>query len=312
MLLTLLWMSLSARASDPIPEAHVEPSDEPAPGGLTFIGLFQARAALSNVITTSPVFDGQVIGRLGGANGSTVYAPGVTDIGGDGEPDDALSNAAYTEQRLNTFFTYAPPVLDGRASLTAGFEIDFLFGDESYGVGGNAGGGYGADQVNLQTRRLHATFSPVHTARHELDAVVGLQFVADGAYNPAASTLDDLIRTGGGLRFFGSEMAGLTLFGRYLDDSGERLRYRLGSYTISEGGVSVADDIRLHMLDAQVMLDWNARLGAHAWVMQDRAGGDGGLLGSGVTSTLSELQGGPSLDFGEDDPDVSADLVWLS
>ena len=316
----------AARASDPLPEAWagtvqqdqaevVQPADVPAPGGLTFLGYFQARAAIGSIITTSPVFDGQVVGVLGGSNGTTVYAPGQTDLDGDGTPDEDLGNSAYIEQRLNTFFTYAPPTLNGRAALTAGFEVDFLYGDASYGVGGNEGGGFGADQVNLQTRRLHVTFSPELGARHRLDVVAGLQFVGDGVYNPAAATLDDLMRTGGGLRFFGSEAAGVSMFGRVDDASGERLRYRLGGYTLAEGGVSRPDDVALYMLDVQVAPVWNGRLGAHAWVLRDSSGGEGGLLGYGATSALSGLQGGPMLDFRrteDEDVEVDADLVWLA
>jgi hypothetical protein len=307
----LLLLSASALAADPIPEVWGGASDEapvqptlPSPGGLTFLGLFQARAAASNVITTA-AFDGQVVGLLGGTNGTTVFAPGQTDTDGDGVADEGLGNSTWTEQRLNGFFTWAPPTLDGRASLTAGFEVDFLYGDASYGIGGNAGGGFGGDSVNLQTRRLHVTFKPTDA----LKVIAGLQFVADGAYDPTAATMDDLIRTGGGLRFFGSEAAGVTLFGRH-----ERVRYRLGTYNLIEGGVSRIDDVALHMADLEVNPSWNTRLGAHAWALRDGAGGDAGLLGSGPTSDLSALQGGPALDYARDESEeveVDADLVWL-
>ena len=162
----LLFLS-TAFAADPVPEVWSAAAEQgtvtptlPAPGGLTFLGLYQARAAASSAITTAAL-DGQVVGKLGGTNGTSVYVPGVTDLDGDGVPDDDVGNSTWTEQRLNGFFTYAPPTLDGRASLTAGFEIDFLFGDQSYGIGGNTGGGFGADNVNLQTRRLHVSFQPV-------------------------------------------------------------------------------------------------------------------------------------------------------
>ncbi|MFT5685285.1 MAG: hypothetical protein ACI8RZ_006235, partial [Myxococcota bacterium] len=226
----ILFLLTTAALSAPIPEVWGSTADAeeaveptlPTPGGLTFLGLYQARAATSNTITTGAL-DGQVIGALGGTNGTTVFVAGQTDLDGDGVADEGLGNSTWTEQRLNGFFTYAPPTLDGRASLTAGFEIDFLFGDGSYGVGGNAGGGFGADSVNLQTRRLHVSFA----ATDHLKVIAGLQFVADGVYDPTTSTMDDLIRAGGGLKFFGSEAAGVSVFGSH-----EAVRYRLGTYNL--------------------------------------------------------------------------------
>jgi len=311
----LLLLSLTALAADPIAEARapVQP-EQSTPGGFSFLGLYQARAGITDVITTNPLLDGQVIGVLGGTNGTTVYAEGVTDVDGDGVPDEDLANATWVEQRLNGFFTYAPQAVEGRASLTAGFEIDFLYGDSAYGVGGNAGGGFGADSVNLQTRRLHADFRPDLGADRPVKVTAGLQFVADGVYDPTESGLDDLTRTGGGLRFFGSEAAGVTVFGRVNGPSGERMRYRLGGYTLSEGGVAIDDDISLLMADIQARPTWNVRLGGHVWYLRDNGGGTAGALGSGPTSDLSALQGGPQLDLdlGGGDPEVDADLVWLT
>jgi hypothetical protein len=295
-----LLFTLSAFAAPPVEvrtqEARelVQPEPDDAKGGFTAIAFVQSRLTTSSIETNSPFLDSQVVGRLGGTNGTAVTG---------------ASRADFAEYRTNGFFRWAPKVLDGRAALNAAFEVDFVHGDASYDSRGNAGGAFGADQVNLQTRRLNASFEPRLPLGHELTAVVGLQFVADGVYDPAKARPDDLFRTGGGLRFFGSEAAGASLYGRWNDSSGEKIRYKLGAYKLWEQGVSAADDVSLFMADAQVVP-------AHVWSIRDRSGGRAGPLGVGASSQLSELQGGPRLDFRLDPadpaPPVSADLFWYA
>ncbi len=295
-LLPLLW----AGPPDEAASRPVQPVLPQPESGLKFLGLVQSRFSVTNEITTNPFLDGQVVGVLGGTN--------LTE-------SSAEERAVVTELRTNGFFTYTPKMLDGQASLTAAFEVDFAYGDQAYQVGGNTGGGFGADQVNLQTRRLHATFRPRLPGGNGLTVVAGLQFVSDGVYDPTTSRLDDLTRTGGGMRFFGSEAAGLTAYGKLRTDWGDRLRYKLGAYTLLEKGSSLSDDATLYMLDAQVHPIYATRIGIHGWYLRDRTAGTGGLLGSGPTSALSELQGGPRLDLREagvvEAPEVNADLFWL-
>jgi hypothetical protein len=280
-------------------EAHAEQA-APRPSlatGFKFFGYLQTRAALNNLESTNPFLDGQVIGKLGGTNG-VVPTAGV--------------RAAYTEQRLGANFDFRPKLLNGHAGLSAAFEIDWAFGDRSYGVGGNTGAAFGGDMVNLQTRRLHADVysggkNPVHV-------VVGLQFVGDGVADPTASTPDGLIRSGGRLMFFGSEAAGLAAYGRVRDASGDVLRYRLGSFTLYENGMSRPDDVWLNVADVDWHPAYATTVGLHGWYLQDRSGGSGGVLGVGPSSALSELQGGPKIDLYDGatatDPIVDADLFW--
>jgi hypothetical protein len=277
--------------------ADAQPAPDGEDDGFTFLGLLSTRFVVTDVTTDNPLLNGQLVGVLGGLNQTTT----------------SEQAGAYTEHRAGAFFRYAPPVLDGRAALDAAFEIDFGFGDASYGIGGNTGGGYGADQVNLQTRRLSGRYE----LAEDTVAVVGLQFVADGVHDPGASKLDDLIRSGGKLIFFGSEAAGATVYGMARTAAGaELLRYRVGAYTLLEQGLGDPDDVTLWMADAQVAPAHALRVGAHAWWLRDRAGGQGGAFGSGPTSALSELQGGPRLDYRADGsalaPEVDADLLWLA
>ena len=261
------------------------------PRAVEFLGLVQTKATATNVVTTNPFFDGQVVGVLDGTAGATTSATDTTWV---------------TEQRAVGFLGYKPAVLGGKARLTAAFEVDFAWGDAAYGIGGNTGGGFGADQVNLQTRRLHADFWS-SALRHEQHTVVGLQFVGDSAADPTADSPDDLLRSGGRLMVFGSEAAGLSVYGRVRNGWGERLGYRLGAYTLVENASAQPDDVTLFMADAQLHPAYRTTLGLHGWVLRDRSGGQGGALGVGPGSALAELQGAAPIDAAGAD----ADLAWL-
>ncbi len=290
----------TAAAPAAVSEGDVQPQPSAAAPALSALGLFQLRLTRSSIVTTNPFLDGQVVGALGGTNGTT------TDL------DD---RSMAVEQRADAFLTWAPPVLDGRAALTAGFEVDFAWGDQAYQTGGNKGGGFGADQVNLQTRRLYASFQPDLGADQQLTVIAGLQFLADGPYDPHSSGPDALFRHGGGLMFWGSEAAGLSAYGVARGPGGDLLHYRLGGYTLVENGTASPDDVTLWMADAEAHPVYAIDLGAHAWWLKDNSGGSGGgTLGLGPTSQLSDLQGGPRLSFVGDDgtaAEVDADLVWL-
>ena len=316
-MIPLLLFLAHARAGAPT-EARAEmvrPTPPPADDGLSVLVLHQMRAVNSNVVTTNPFLDGQVVGRLGGTNGTTVLTPKGLDLDGDGEKDEDIANSAFVEQRASAFFGWAPPTMNGQLGINAGFEIDFLWGDQSYNTGGNVGGGFGGDQVNLQTRRLNAVWKPNLGKNHKLEVVGGLQFVADGVHNPANARPDDLFRTGGGLKFWGSEGAGLSAYGTHRDGTGDRLKYRLGRYNLSEGGAGLSDDVVLNMVDLAVRPDFGLWLGLHGWLLNDASGGSSGILGVGPTSQLSGLQGGPNLDLraeGEEvSPEVDARFFWV-
>ncbi|MCB9675749.1 MAG: hypothetical protein H6737_11565 [Alphaproteobacteria bacterium] len=284
-------------------EAETVLPNVPAEKPLRVLALVQARAAATDIVSTNPFLDGQVLGTLGGTNGMEV------------DPD---ARSYYVEQRASGFFTWKPDVLDGKAGLTAAFEIDFGWGDRSYGIGGNTGGGFGGDQVNLQTRRLHFDVWQKLSAQHRLHLVVGLQFLADSASDPTATTPDGLFRSGGRLLFFGSEAAGLSAYGSIRTGFGERLRYRLGTYTLLELGLGEPDDAWLNMADVTWVPSRGLEVGAHAWLLRDNTGGTGGALGAGPTSPLSEMQGGPRLDpYGDtprpdEDAGTNALLVWTA
>ncbi len=286
------------------------PAPKPAPKtGLEFIGVLDLKPSVSNLTTGSAYANGQIVGTLGGTNSTTVQNPG--DVPG-----------LAVEQRVGTYFRYTPRLLDGRATLGAAFRIQFVWGDAAYGTGGNTGGGFGAEQVNLQTSRLYGKFrlwgapgSP-SAAHSHADLVAGLQFVGDGVYDPDTAKLDDLERSGGHLLFFGTEAAGATLYGVQSDV----FRYRAGAYTLYEDQLANPDDVTLWMADAEWRPAFAVRLGAHAWYLRDRSGSTAGPLNSvGPTSSLAELQGSARLDLRSDTsatsteaaPVTDAALAWF-
>lgn len=301
-MIALLLGLAAAQQGVPTESRLAEARPAPAPHDpFDAFALFQARTTASDLTSTNPLLDGQVVGVLGGSNGVIV---------------DPEVRSLYTEQRTGVFFTWRPQVADGKAALHAAFELDWAFGDRSYGTGGNLGGGFGADQVNLQTRRLYASFYPRLSTGHDLHVAVGLQFVGDSVADPTTATPDELLRSGGRLMFWGSEAAGVAAYGRIHDAWSTRLRYRAGAFTLIEQGLGAPDDVLLLVADASVRPTWSTDLGLHAWYIQDRSGGTGGALGSGPTSDLWALQGGPALDPYDGfpppaDATIDADVVWL-
>lgn len=296
-MLLALSVALAGDASLPAEARAADVAPTPsAPAPLRFLGVVSARGVLTDVVTTNPLVTGQVIGSLGGTNSTTT----------------SEESGAYTEERVGAFFIYSPAILDGRAALDAAFEVDFAWGDQSYATGGNTGGAFGGDQVNLQTRRLGARVEWFESQT----VVAGLQFVGDSVNDPATSKLDDLVRSGGGLSFFGSEATGIAAYGKVGDSGGERLRYRAGVFTLYEQAFAEGDDVSLFVADVQAAPAYATRAGLHAWAIRDRAGGAAGIAGSGPGSALSELQGGPRLDFRSDSaevaPEVDTDVVWLA
>ena len=283
----MIHLVLSAALAQPPDEARaadVQPDESVPATGVQFFGLVQTKGSATNVVTTNPFFDGQVVGTLGGTSG--VEASDTTSF--------------FVEQRVGAFLGYRPDLLNGQAGLNGAFEVDFAWGDASYGIGGNTGGGFGGDQVNLQTRRLNADFRS-SLAGHEQTTVVGLQWLGDGVSRPEDG-LDAIFRRGGRGMVFASEAAAVQVFGR-----SDRVDYRLAGATLVENASAQSDDVGLVMADVAVATDWRSELGLHAWTLVDRSSGTGGALGVGAGSALAELQGAGSLDVGPAD----ATLAWL-
>ena len=246
---------------------------------LKYLGVYSSKATLSNVTATG-LFDDQLVGRLYGDNGSTTQAEG----------------RALIESRALAFFDYQPQSVNGRARLKAGFEVDFSFGDSANVAGSNSGGAINGDQVNLQTKRLMMELD----LAQGLTLAVGLQPLADSAYNPTSANPYDLLLGGGRLMFWGTDAAGLSLFGRW----GEQIA-RLSLFTLNLNKAAEDDDVTLLMLDAQLQLPLLTTLGLHAWALSDRSGDQAG----GLDSALPAYTGASPLSMSPDS--AEATLGWL-
>ena len=254
---------------------------DPPRDELKFLGLLSSKATLTNVNATG-LLTNQVVGRLySEQNGTTTQSEG----------------RGFMESRALAFFDYQPQSVNGRARLKAGFEVDFTFGDAANGVGGNSGGGVNGDQVNLQTKRL---LVELDVARG-LTLVVGLQPLADSAFNPTQADPYDLLLGGGRLMFWGTDASGVSLFGRFGDHAG-----RVSLFHLNINDASEDDDTLLWMADAQLQLTGQLTAGLHAWLLKDRSGAKGG----GVDSLAqARYVGATPLNLGVDS--AHATLGWL-
>jgi hypothetical protein len=64
----------------------------------------------------------------------------------------------------------------------------------------NEGGGFNADQVNIQTKNVNVALYPTRNPS-QLTLLIGTQPVYDSVYDPTRAPLGDIIRTGYKLTF---------------------------------------------------------------------------------------------------------------
>jgi len=128
-----------------------------------YLAYFFTQGVFSNFYAENELLKGQIVGRL--------FSSNTTRTG---------QQTFYFEQRILPFFIYQPKLLDGKAILRASFEIDWTWGDASYGVGGNYGSAFSADQVNLQTQNVELELLPAKGWAVNL----GLQGLFDTPDNP--------------------------------------------------------------------------------------------------------------------------------
>ena len=287
--LAMLLLGLfAAPAAAQLPEATA-PRDS-VPKELTFIGYSFTRTTASNITPSNDVLQGQVIGRLFGPN-STVAG-------------DSLS--FFTEQRFTPYFIYRPKILDGYATFRAMFKIDYTWGDQAYGVGGNRGGAINTGQINLQTLMANVDIRP-KDARWNL--VIGQQRLFDNTYDPHHITLGQAQTSGYKLSYWGTNAVGANLFAWPKPG----FRYRLGVFQLWENAIARDDDVVLFMADADSRVTPRLELGANAWYARDRGQNGSGIsvLGQGLNSGLAAYNGATRLSWSGDASTYKADIVWL-
>ncbi|MCP4573983.1 MAG: hypothetical protein GY838_16610 [bacterium] len=254
---------------------------------LTFIGYYFMRSELSNVAPTNEFLKGQVVGRLFGGNTTRTLA----------------SEARYTEQRFMPMFTYSPRLFDGWAKMRGALEMDWTWGDANYGAGGNFGGAFGADFVNIQTQNLFIEFNP--NRRSWINA--GLLRLYDNVRIPYYTPTDHLVYKGYRLAMFGSDASGVQYF-RALDTD----RFlKAGAYQLYENNVEQKDDVTLYELDVEQAVGIKTSVGLSLHYLSDRGNGEGGvsILGQGLNSGLSNYNGVFNFELGNED--YTADVFWV-
>jgi hypothetical protein len=255
---------------------------------LTFVGYYLIRSELSDIAPTNEFLKGQVVGRLFGGN--TTFTSSKT--------------SQFTEQRFLPMFTYTPRLFDGWAKMRASFELDWTWGDANYGAGGNFGGAFAADAVNLQTQNVFIEFHP----RQSVYINAGLLRTYDNVRVPWYTFVDDLLLTGYRLAMFGSDASGAQIFKALAPD----LRLKLGGYEFYENNVEQADDVSMYDADLEKDLGIATSVGVSVNYLRDKANSEGGvsILGQGLNSALSNYNGVFNFNFAAGEK-YKADIFWL-
>jgi hypothetical protein len=251
-----------------------------------FMAYFISQGVSSNFYPENVFMKGQVIGRLFGDN-TTHTADTSTNY--------------YFEQRLLPFFIYQPHLFNGKATLRASFEIDWTWGDQAYGTGGNLGSAISGDQVNIQTQNLEVEIKPATG----WTVNIGLQRLFDTPYDPYRTMFDKMTETGYRLMYWGTDAVGIRV-NRDKDFS----RWGFGYFQLYENDIQQNDDVTLQYAtyEGDVSPLWKA--GGSVHYVRDRSSGEGGvsIYGQGLNSRLNEYNGTFKFKF---DGKYKADIVWL-
>ena len=251
-----------------------------------FLAFFINQGVRTNVYPQASLFNGQLVGRLFGANSSTT--------------SDTLTSS-YFEQRIIPFFIYQPKLFNGKAILRASFEIDWTWGDQNYGISGNKGSAINADNVNLQTQNIELEFIPYKNFAINL----GLQRLYDTPHNPYRTMVDRMTTTGYRLAYWGTDGVGVSA--RY---DGDIQKVKAGYYLLYENNTELDDDVTLTELFYERKLNMKWNVGASAYYVRDRGKGQGGVsvFSQGLQSLLASYNGMYVFDLPKD---YKADIVWL-
>lgn len=285
--LVLLFSGSALMAQLPTNQYFTTEIPEKANREFQFLGFYINQAVLSNIYPENDFLKGQIVGRLFGANTSKT---------------SNMHQSAYVEQRLIPFFIYTPNLFNGKATLRASFELDWTWGDVAYGVGGNFGGAFSADQVNLQTQNLEIELNPWKGFYVNL----GLQRIFDTPYNPYRTLFDKMTYTGYRLAYFGTDGVGVSVRKDW-----DFSLMKAGYYKLYENYVHLDDDVTLFELVGEHTISKNWKLGGSAYYMRDRGNGAGGvsILGQGLNSLLASHNGVYKFNYGS--AQYHADIVWL-
>lgn len=184
----LEWNERKARDADPDPKEF------------SLINYFFTRGTATNQLADPSGLRGVSLGPIGVGEG----IGSATQVGED-------TTAYYIEQRWIPVLAYSPNFVDGLATFRAQFEIDFMWGQAANQIQNNQGGGFNADQINIQTKNVNVGIYPTKNP-HQLSLIVGTQSVYDSIYDPTITSLFDIVRTGYKLSFLGSDATGISAY----------------------------------------------------------------------------------------------------
>ncbi len=283
----LLVFSFSVISAQNLPDESKRIPDQKAPE-LKFIGYWFSRGTASNIAPTNELLRGQIIGRLFGLNTTDTHD----------------QTALYFEQRFVPMFIYTPQILDGVATFRSLFKIDMTWGDNAYGVGGNAGGGINAGQVNLQTLLANVEIKPKDA---EWNLVIGLQRIFDNVRDPNIAALSTAQTSAYKLSYWGTQGVGISLFGNI----NKTTQGRFGYYQLYENIIQIDDDVSLWMADVESRISPLLEVGGNIWYVYDRGKNSGGIsiLGQGLNSQLAEYNGAVRLNLPTQR--YQADIFWV-
>ncbi|MCZ2101614.1 MAG: hypothetical protein LC107_08770 [Chitinophagales bacterium] len=251
-----------------------------------FVYFYQQNVAM-NIAPENDFLKGQIVGRLFGGN--------TTKTSND-------FTAMYAEQRIIPFFVYSPKLFDGKATLRTSFEIDWTWGDVSYGTGGNQGSAISADQVNIQTQNVEIELVPHKNWTINL----GLQRMFDTPHDLYRTTVDKFTNTAYRLAYFGTDGVGVSVR-RQTDYN----KTKLGYYKLYENNVELNDDVTLMEFSHQINVAPTWNIGGSVYWVKDNSSGKGGvsILGQGYASPLANYNGTFRFPIGADP--YQSDVVWL-
>jgi hypothetical protein len=252
---------------------------------LKFLAFFFTKGESSNIAPQNDLLQGRLVGRL--------FGPNTTQAG---DP------AVWAEQRLIPFVIFEPKVLGGYAKLRTSFEINFTWGDSSYGVGGNVGAALSGRGVNLQTQNVNVE---VRLARGWY-LTVGLQRLWDNARDPYRTFFSTFQQTGTRLGYWATDAAGVSVTGWF---KGQTLR--LGIYDLYENKINADDGVLLFEAVTSRDLGRSVSIGGHARYLRDTSAGQGGVsvLGQGPNSRLADYIGVYRFPLG--DVPYTAHVAWV-
>jgi hypothetical protein len=288
---------------DPLPDwrdDRARDNDGPL-SDFRFISYFFTRASVTNMVGDPAGLKGVSLGPLGVSDGSsTVVGPGT---------------GFYVEQRWIPVIEYTPFFFDGLATVRAQFEIDFRWGLAANTTQPNQGGGFNADQVNLQTKNINVAIYPFKKQK-PLAIVIGTQSVYDAIQDPATTPLNEVMRGGYKLSYLGSDATGLSVYGVF---GQHRVKASLLPLNAAKADPANSPALYITLLataDYAFSPFPGTSLGVSAWTLRDDTRGRAftyeGLVYAGPGSTgLAGFTGAPRFLASPSNPGMSGGVTWL-